>query len=209
MTFQGMLIHRISLHSLLRVVFMLFFFFIRNDTYFGWLYDTKIANRIQSLSPVGQCLQFHPSLWSLILQHAECSAATALGSRRHQDLLRPLSRGQELSALGRSQLLLTKKPRWVVQRPMRNSVVRRFIPVMLKPENLSAIPFVAWDYCDRCSFIRYAQGLNHFRSPGECVHTQHAPEEGRRCRLTSHKVTKHSGSPVVNPGLFTNNYVFI
>lgn len=38
------------------------FFFIRNDTYFGGLYDTKIANRIQSLSPVGQCLQFHPSL---------------------------------------------------------------------------------------------------------------------------------------------------
>lgn len=102
-----------------------------------------------------------------------------------------------------------KKPRWVVQRPMWNSAVCRFIPVMLKPENLRAIPFVAWDCCDRCNFIRYAQGLNHFCSPGEFIHTQHAPEEGRRCRLTRHKVTKHSGSPVVNPGLFTNNYVLI
>lgn len=83
--------------------------------YFGGLYDTKIANRIQSLSPVGQCLQFHPSLWNLIWQHAVWSSATALSSGRHQELLRALGRGQERSALGRSKLLLTKSqyvPYW-------------------------------------------------------------------------------------------------
>lgn len=85
--------------------------------YFRGLCDTKIANRIQSLSPVGQCLQFHLSLWSLILQHAVRSAATTLSSCRHQELLRALGRGQEHSALGRSKLLLTKT-RYVLYRDL-------------------------------------------------------------------------------------------
>lgn len=64
-----------------------------------------------------------PSLQSLIWQHTVRSTATTLGSHKHQQLPRALNRGQECSAPGRSQLLLTKNQDELHREHMGNMVL--------------------------------------------------------------------------------------
>lgn len=94
--------------------------------YFGGFYDTKIANKIQRLSPVGVDVGIFcilPQLMKSIWQQTMSSAATTLGSHRHQELLRALSRGQECSSPGRSHLLLTKHQDELHSEHMGNTVL--------------------------------------------------------------------------------------
>ena len=110
--------------------------------YLGGLYDTKIANRIQSLSPAGQCLQFHPSLWRLILQHAVFSASAALSSGSHGSCTGHSAGDNSVQLLGEASSCWLKVNTRCTETKVKHSAVLRFIPITLIKENTRVAPFV-------------------------------------------------------------------
>lgn len=127
--------------------------------YFGRLYDTKMSNRIQSLSPAGQCARFQPSLCSSMSQRQP-------EPRRHRGMLRAPA-GTGAPGPGSSRPPLTESRSCCTQTQVKHSALVSFLPVTLIKENAGAAPFVARNCGDRRTMSRQARALNRSCSPQE------------------------------------------
>lgn len=127
-TFLGMLIPRMFIHTSRKSCFHALW---SGLIYFGEFYDTKITSKIQSLSPVGQCL-LHLSQLTKFDLATHCALHSnhpwlpqaPIAAQGTQQRTRVLSSWEKPTPAD-------QKSRWVAQRTYgKYGAVLRFIPIM-------------------------------------------------------------------------------